>query len=606
MTTKLLLTFAICRLIVTVGLTVDPSELLRLGVEGQLSVDPYDVETASLDFGLISRSEPMAVLHPGSADDIARLVQSAYLSSQGFTVSARGHGHSINGQAQTSNGVVIEMSGRSRGSRLGSGNLAKPQVALKEMHVDVWGGELWIDVLRSTLEHGLAPKSWTDYLYLSVGGTLSNGGISGQAFNHGPQISNVYELDVVTGKGELMTCSEEQNSKLFHAVLGGLGQFGIITRARIALEPAPQRVRWIRVLYSNFSTFTRDQEHLISLHGEPSTLKFDYVEGFVIVDEGLINNWRSSFFSPRNPVKISSVGANGGVLYCLEITKNYDESTGDTIDQEVEALMKNLNFIPSTVFTTDLPYIDFLDRVHKAELKLRAKDLWEVPHPWLNLFVPKSRIADLDRGVFKGILGNNKTSGPILIYPMNKNKWDQRSSVVTPDEEVFYLVALLRSALDNGEETQSLEYLTDQNREILNFCDDAGIKVKQYLPHYTTREEWMDHFGDKWDQFYQRKMEFDPRRILATGQRIFNPSSASAGIVDRTVIPIPLSGAYYEELTAGSSHIQPSSLAHPPDPAMATPFLTSFQWFYSFASIEISEASFHCSGLSESRFCCVL
>ncbi|KAJ6306416.1 hypothetical protein OIU78_021685 [Salix suchowensis] len=191
----------------------------------------------------------------------------------------------------------------------------------------------------------------------------------------------------------------------------------------------------------------------------------------------------------------------------------------------------------------------------------------------------------------------------VVVQP---NTWDQRSSVVTPDEEVFYLVALLRSALDNGEETQSLEYLTDQNREILSFCDDAGIKVKQYLPHYTTREEWMDHFGDKWDQFYQRKMEFDPRRILATGQRIFNPSSASAGIVDRTVIPIPLSGAYYEELTAGSSHIQPSSLAHPPDPAMATPFLTSFQWFYNFASIEISEASFHCSGLSESRFCCVL
>jgi len=84
--------------------------------------------------------------------------------------------------------------------------------------------------------------------------------------------------------------------------------------------------------------------------------------------------------------------------------------------------MKRLNFIPSSVFTTDLPYIDFLDRVHKAELKLRAKGLWEVPHPWLNLFVPKSRMADLDRGVFKGILGNNKTSGPILIYPMNKNK----------------------------------------------------------------------------------------------------------------------------------------------------------------------------------------
>lgn len=40
-----------------------------------------------------------------------------------------------------------------------------------------------------------------------------------------------------------MTCSVDKNSELFYAVLGGLGQFGIITRARIALEPAPKRVR---------------------------------------------------------------------------------------------------------------------------------------------------------------------------------------------------------------------------------------------------------------------------------------------------------------------------------------------------------------------------
>ena len=39
-----------------------------------------------------------------------------------------------------------------------------------------------------------------------------------------------------------MTCSKETNSDLFYAVLGGLGQFVIITRARIPLEPAPKRV----------------------------------------------------------------------------------------------------------------------------------------------------------------------------------------------------------------------------------------------------------------------------------------------------------------------------------------------------------------------------
>ncbi|KAK9136288.1 hypothetical protein Syun_015618 [Stephania yunnanensis] len=501
--------------------------------DGSLSVDPADLHRASVDFG--GQATPpklMAVLRPGSVNDVVKLVKAAYESRSGFPVSARGHGHSTDGQARpysSAPGIVIEMSNYNNKNVMTS-TMKPPNVVIdggdhRGSYVDVWGGELWIEVLKASLEHGLAPKSWTDYLYLSVGGTLSNGGISGQAFNHGPQIANVHELDVVTGKGELLTCSEEQNTDLFHGVLGGLGQFGIITRARIALEPAPQRVRWIRVLYSNFHDFTKDQEYLISLHGKPNSERFDYVEGFVIVDEGLINNWRSSFFSsPRNPIKFTSFGVNnGGVIYSLEITRNYDESNSHAVDQEVEALLKKLNYIPSSVFTTDLPYMDFLDRVHKAELKLRSKGLWEVPHPWLNLFVPKSRIADFDIGVFKGILGN-KTSGPILIYPMNKNKWDHRDSVVTPDEEVFYLVALLRSALDSGDETQSLEYLNNQNRRILNFCDEAGIKVKQYLPHHSTEDEWKGHFGEiNWERFVKRKVEYDPRRILATGQRIFAP-----------------------------------------------------------------------------------
>ncbi|KAK1427288.1 hypothetical protein QVD17_15971 [Tagetes erecta] len=522
MAPKLLMLTAICRLIVTVGLTLNPNDLL-ITTQIPLSFNHTDIQSASSDFGgLTNHPLAAAVLHPSSAADVVKVVKLAYESPHGFAVSARGHGHSINGQSAAENGVVVQMTTRSSPS--------PPQAVVvfeEMMYVDVWGGELWIDVLKCTLKYGLAPKSWTDYLYLSVGGTISNAGISGQAFNYGPQISNVHEVDVVTGKGELVTCSEDQNSELFHAVMGGLGQFGIITRARIALEPSPQRVRWIRVLYSNFTSFTHDQEYLVSLHGQPSSQKFDYVEGFVIVDGGLINNWRSSFFSPSNPVKISSISSGGSILYCLEITKNYyHHSDPESVNQEVEALLEKLNFIPASVFTTDIPYIDFLDRVHKAELKLRSKGLWDVPHPWLNLFVPKSRIADFDKGVFKGILGN-KTSGPILIYPMNKNKWDEETSVVTPNEDVFYLVALLRSALQNGEEALTLERLSDENRQILNFCEEQKIGIKQYLPHYTTQQEWMDHYGEKWPQIYKRKLEFDPRHILATGQRIFEPSFSS-------------------------------------------------------------------------------
>jgi cytokinin dehydrogenase len=72
-------------------------------------------------------------------------------------------------------------------------------------YVDASGGELWINVLHETFKYGLAPKSWTDYLHLTIGGTLSNAGVSGQTFRHGPQISNVKELEIVTGIRQTLT-----------------------------------------------------------------------------------------------------------------------------------------------------------------------------------------------------------------------------------------------------------------------------------------------------------------------------------------------------------------------------------------------------------------
>eukprot|EP01018_Ginkgo_biloba_P014659 Gb_06338 [translate_table: standard] len=521
-TSTLLLLFVISRLISAVGFTLDlklwpsipcPDCLSPLDFEGRL--DSYNTHLAATDFGNLQRSLPAAVLYPASVGDLVKLVKSVYTSGGNYlgrpmTIAAKGHAHSIHGQAQAQNGVVIEM-GSLKGIHIH--NSSAP-------YVDVSGGELWIDVLHATLKEGLAPRSWTDYLYLTVGGTLSNAGISGQAFQHGPQISNVHQLEVVTGKGEVLTCSRDQNEDLFHSVLGGLGQFGIITKARIVLEPAPQRVRWIRVLYSDFAAFTRDQEYLIS---QPRSRTFDYVEGFVIVNnEGLINNWRSSFFSPQNPVKVSTLNTKGRVLYCLEMTKNYNEQDAAHIDEEVSSILAPLDFIPASVFTTDLSYMDFLDRVHTAELKLRSKGLWDVPHPWLNLFIPKSKIAEFDSGVFKDIL-RNTTSGPILIYPMNRSKWDERMSAVTPDEDIFYLVALLRSALPSSTGSDGLDYLKDQNDKILRFCKTAGIGEKQYLPHYTTEADWKIHFGSKWKEFVQRKATYDPNAILAPGQRIFPP-----------------------------------------------------------------------------------
>ncbi|XP_050231424.1 cytokinin dehydrogenase 6 [Mercurialis annua] len=485
----------------------NPSSLKTLSVDGHFVFD--DVHHASKDFGNRFRFFPVAVLHPRSVSDIAATIRHIWQmgSHSELTIAARGHGHSLQGQAQAHRGVVVHMESL-QGSKMQVHGGKRP-------YVDASGGELWINILRESLKHGLTPKSWTDYLHLTVGGTLSNAGVSGQAFQHGPQISNVHQLEVVTGKGEIVNCSEKQNGDLFHSVLGGLGQFGIITRARISLEPAPDMVKWIRVLYSDFNTFTRDQEHLISAQNT-----FDYLEGFVIINRtGLLNNWRSSF-NPQDPVQASQFESDGKTLFCLELAKYFKTDKKDRANEEIVKLLSQLRYIPSTLFLSEVPYIEFLDRVHVSEVKLRSKGLWEVPHPWLNLLIPKSKIHDFAEEVFGNIL-TDTSNGPILIYPVNKSKWDNRTSVVIPEEDTFYLVAFLSSAVPSSTGKDGLEHILSQNRRILEFCDTARLGVKQYLPHYTTQQEWKTHFGPQWDVFVQRKSSYDPLAILAPGHRIF-------------------------------------------------------------------------------------
>jgi cytokinin dehydrogenase len=157
--------------------------------------------SSARDFGGVVSDAPLAVLRPGSPADIAQLLSALSSSSSSAqpgsprraTVAARGAGHSLHGQAQARGGIVVETRALPRAVEVT--RRRGEDVA----YADVGGGALWVEVLEECLKAGLAPRSWTDYLYLTVGGTLSNGGISGQAFKHGPQISNVLQLEVVTG-----------------------------------------------------------------------------------------------------------------------------------------------------------------------------------------------------------------------------------------------------------------------------------------------------------------------------------------------------------------------------------------------------------------------
>lgn len=283
--------------------------------------------TYGSDFGGTVRTRPAAVIRPASVADLSAAVALA-LRSPPLTVAPRGNGHSVGGQCQADAGLVLDMRSLSAAAPF---QALVPAGGGGAVYADVSGGALWSELLAwSVAAHRAAPASWTDYLDLTVGGTLSNAGVSGQAFRRGPQISAVSELEVVDGHGRRRVCSPDSDPDLFFSVLGGLGQFGIIARARIPLLPAPDMVKWMRVVYARFEEYSADAESLVTRAGSDA---FDYIEGFAFVNsDDPVNGYGSVVLGPDSRFDSSRVPPGSGpVLYCLELALHYRK--GENVDK---------------------------------------------------------------------------------------------------------------------------------------------------------------------------------------------------------------------------------------------------------------------------------
>lgn len=181
--------------------------LLPETISDRATNDTESINLASIDYGRLIEVTPLAVFNPTSINDIKNLILHANNNSFVYGVAARGQGHSVRGQAMVEDGIVLNMTclmNQKNNGYFGINVVVSSETSdlgtKKEIiFADVSGEQRWIDVLNETMKHGLTPVSWTDYLYLSVGGTLSNAGFSGQTFRFGPQINNVFELDVITG-----------------------------------------------------------------------------------------------------------------------------------------------------------------------------------------------------------------------------------------------------------------------------------------------------------------------------------------------------------------------------------------------------------------------
>jgi len=430
---------------------------LRIGADARRAVAD--------DFGHIVHRRPLAVLEPGSVNDVVRLLR--FARREGIDIAARGEGHSGFGQSQVRAGVVIDMSKRSRIHKVG------------RTIADVDAGVTWRALLDSTLAMNLAPPVLTDYQDLSVGGTLSVGGIGGAGFRHGAQVDNVLALEVVTGRGQRVRCSRRRSPTLFDAMLAGLGQCGVITRAVLRLRPAPTRVRLFDLLYVDLATFAADARAVVR------DGRFDTLQGIVVP-------------SPA-----------GGWAYLLEATSSSVRG-GDE-------LLAGLRDVRDQATITDMPFAAYATRLDQTVAAQKQSGDWQRPHPWFGVWLPDRHAEAFTANVLSKLTLRDTGGGPILLYPTLSEPFKQPLLRI-PSSELIWQFNILRTALPTTAGAQEMvkdnRRLFEQARRVGGF--DYPVGATPISP-----SDWQRHFGDAWSGFVRAKHRYDPAGILTPGQGVF-------------------------------------------------------------------------------------
>jgi FAD/FMN-containing dehydrogenase len=172
--------------------------------------------------GMIDR-RPAIIMRCVGTSDVIKAVKFAH--AQELTVSVRGGGHNVAGNAVCDGGLVIDMSGMNsvRVNTVSQTARAEP-------------GATWRQFDLETQAFGLAT---TGGLVSSTGiaGFTLGGGIGWLVRKYGLALDNLISVDVVTAAGEPMTASMSENTDLFWGVRGGGGNFGIVTSFEYQLHP---------------------------------------------------------------------------------------------------------------------------------------------------------------------------------------------------------------------------------------------------------------------------------------------------------------------------------------------------------------------------------
>lgn len=416
------------------------------------STNREDREARSYDFGRMTRRIPEAVATPTSTGAVAGFVRRAV--EDGFQLTIRGGGHSQGGQSLTDRGLLLDMTALDRVELQGP-DLVRAQ-----------GGAQWgkvVDALHGTRR---LPRILTDIGEVTVGGTLSAGGMGTTSHRYGAQVGQVEQLEVVTGTGERALCSATQDKDLFDAVRSGQGQFGVITDAWIRLRPAGSRVRLYELRYRDLERFASDLESCAD--GD----RFDHLRAEARVHE---------------------------CEFILYAGIEHDENLEDA--KALDGLRYD-----EVAYTRDTA------RVGRGLMYPSWAFSWRHYHPWRDWFMPWDTLRTLLAQPWLDPDWVPRRPGSWTgVYPVSSREIDAPLFMRPPGERVISYSILTAIGQHHLERADRLAGKLEEVDRTL-----VGLGGKSYLSGGVRYgfDEWVQHYGDMFTKAVGWKREFDPHRVF--------------------------------------------------------------------------------------------
>jgi cytokinin dehydrogenase len=425
------------------------------------------------DFGRIVHGVATDVIEPRTLEELAAAVRQA--RAAGTQLTLRGGGNSQSGQAVCAHSVCVDLR-----------RLDGVEVDPARQSARCQPGLTWRKLVQETLRWGLLPRVVPLNLDLTLGGTLSVGGFGSTSHRFGAAVSNVTQLVVVDGLGEVRRCSASEQRELFDATLAGLGRCAVIGEATLALRRAPNRVRTSFLLYDDISQFLSHQR------GLAASARVDHMEGLC---SATMHGLHLAEHGRRTPLVSWS--------YCLQVSTELDEQ------EPVPDVLLGTRGQCRVRHAEDCDSAAFASRYDARFAAMRATGAEHQPHPWLECVLPYAEAAQ--------VIPRALSMLPAFLGDLHRVSWvaasDRPRSLVFPQGAEWVTFAVLPAGVHPALLGDARRALKQVEKVLL---EAGGKRYLSGLLDAWDEQAFRQHFGAHYTDWRAAKRVFDPSSVFTS------------------------------------------------------------------------------------------